>query len=186
MPRTVEIKPSHTPSQLRRLAASSKDANQSRRLLSIAAVLDGMSRADAARIGGMDRQTLRDWVHRFNTHGPGGLKDNRRRGNPRLSVAQQAELAQIVETGPDPAVDGVVRWRRVDLQRVVEERFGVEYHERTIGKLLEALGFSHISARPRHPKQDGEVIQAFKNVWPAPLASRLRQAFFGRAQTYPA
>lgn len=80
MPRTVEIKLSHTPSQLRRLAAAStKDANQSRRLLSIAAVLDGMSRAEAAKIGGMDRQTLRDWVHRFNALGPAGLKDNRRR-----------------------------------------------------------------------------------------------------------
>ena len=165
MPSTVEIKPSHTSSQLRRLAASTKDANQSRRLLSMAAALDGMSRAEAARIGGMDRQTLRDWVHRFNAHGPGGLKDSRRRGNPRrLSAAQQAELAEIVETGPDPAVDGVVRWRRVDLQRVIEERFGVAYHERTIGKLLTALGFSHISARPRHPKQDGEVIQAFKKT----------------------
>jgi transposase len=165
MPRTVEIEPSHTPLQLRRLAASAKDANQSRRLLSIAAALDGMSRADAARIGGMDRQTLRDWVHRFNALGPAGLKDNRRRGNPRrLSVAQQAELARIVETGPERAVDGVVRWRRVDLQRVIEERFGIEYHERTIGKLLKALGFSHISARPRHPGQDGEVIQAFKKT----------------------
>jgi len=168
MPRVVEIKPSHTPSELRRLAASTKDANQSRRLLSIAAVLDGMSRAEAAKIGGMDRQTLRDWVHRFNAHGPTGLKDNRRRGNPRrLSAAQQAKLAEIVETGPDRAVDGVVRWRRIDLQRVIEERFGVEYHERTIGKLLKALGFSHISARPRHPKQDGEVIQAFKKTFPA-------------------
>ena len=168
MPRVVKIKPSHTPSELRRLAASTKDANQSRRLLSIAAVLDGMSRSDAARIGGMDRQTLRDWVHRFNAHGPAGLKDNRRRGNPRrLSAAQQAEFAEIVETGPDPAVDGVVRWRRIDLQRVIEERFGVTYHERTIGKLLTALGFSHISARPRHPKQDGEVIQAFKKTFPA-------------------
>ena len=156
MPRTVEIKPSHTPSQLRRLAASSKDANQSRRLLSIAAVLDGMSRAEAAKIGGMDRQTLRDWVHRFNTHGPAGLKDNRRRGNPRrLSVAQQTDLAQIVETGPDRTVDGVVRWRRVDLQHVIEERFGVVYHERTIGKLLKALGFSHISARPPASPQAG-------------------------------
>ena len=95
----------------------------------------------------MDRQTLRDWVHRFNAQGPAGLKDNRRRDNPRrLSAAQQAELAQIVETGPDRAVDGVVRWRRIDLQRVIEERFGVAYHERTIGKLLKALGFSHISA----------------------------------------
>lgn len=168
MPRVVEIKPSHTASQLRRLAASTKDAKQSRRLLSIAAVLDGMSRAEAARIGGMDRQTLRDWVHRFNADGPAGLKDNYRRGNPRrLSAPQQAELAAIVETGPDPAVDGVVRWRRVDLQRVIEERFGVAYHERTIGKLLKALGFSHISARPRHPKQDGKVIQAFKKTSPA-------------------
>jgi len=175
MPRTVEIKPSHTSSQLRRLAASTKDAKQSRRLLSIAAVLDGMSRADAAKIGGMDRQTLRDWVHRFNAHGPAGLQDNRRRGNPRrLSAAQQAELAQIVETGPDPAADGVVRWRRVDLQRVIGERFGVEYHERTIGKLLKALGFSHISARPRHPKQDGEVIQAFKKTFRARSLSTSR------------
>lgn len=83
------------------------------------------------------------------------------------------ELAQIVETGPDPAIDGVVRWRRVDLQRVIEERFGVEYHERTIGKLLKALGFSHISARPRHPKQDGEVIQAFKTYGPPRLQEGL-------------
>ncbi len=164
MPSAVEIKPSNTSSQLRRLAASTKDANQSRRLLSMAAALDGMSRAEAARIGSMDRQTLRDWVHRFNAHRPGGLKDSRRRGKlRRLSAAQQAELAEIVETGPDPAVDGVVRWRRVDLQRVIEERLGVAYHERTIGKLLTALGFSHISARPRHPKQDGEV-QAFKKT----------------------
>ena len=139
MPRTVAVNQIRTPSELRRLAARTKDANQSRRLLSIAAVLDGMSRTEAARIGGMDRQTLRDWVHRFNAHGPAGLKDNRRRGNPRrLSAAQQAELAEIVETGPDRAVDGVVRWRRIDLQRVIEERFGVTYHERSIGKLLAA------------------------------------------------
>ena len=169
MPRTVEIKPSHTPSQLRRLAASSKDANQSRRLLSIAAVLDGMSRSEAAKIGGMDRQTLRDWVHRFNTHGPAGLKDNRRRGNPRrLSSAQLAELAQVVETGPDRAADGVVRWRRVDLQHVIEQRFGVAYHERTIGKLLKRLGFSHVSSRPRHPGQDARTIEAFKKTSPRP------------------
>jgi transposase len=112
MPRTVEIKPSHTPSQLRCLAASGKNANQSRRLLSITAVLDGISRADAARIGGMDRQTLREWVHRFNAQGPAGPKDSHRRGNPRrLSAAQQADLSQIVEIGPGPAVNGVVRCR---------------------------------------------------------------------------
>ena len=168
MPKVVEIAPSHTPAELRHLAARVQDANQSRRLLSIAAVLDGMSRAEAAKIGGMDRQTLRDWVHRFNAQGPGGLKDNRRAGNPRrLSQAQLAELSEIVETGPDRAVDGVVRWRRIDLQRVIGERFGIDYHERSIGKLLKALGFSHVSARPRHPMQDGRTIEAFKKTSPA-------------------
>jgi transposase len=172
MPRTVEIEPSHRPSELRRLATSTKDANQSRRLLSIAAVLDGMSRADAPKIGGMDRQTLRDWMHRFNAQGPAGLKDNRRRGNPRrLSVAQQAELAQFVETGPDPAVDGVVRWRRVDLQRVIEERFGVAYHERTIGKLLKAQGRLSIpsvgpSVLPVQPEQSRQKADSV--VTPSP------------------
>ncbi|HWE17481.1 MAG TPA: winged helix-turn-helix domain-containing protein [Hyphomicrobiaceae bacterium] len=163
MPKVVAIKPGFTPIALRRLAAASKDANQSRRLLSIAAVLDGMSRAEAAKVGGMDRQTLRDWVHRFNEHGPEGLRNDWRRDRPRrLSEAQQAELAEIVETGPDRIVHGVVRWRRVDLQLVIAERFGVAYHERTIGKLLKHLGFSHVSARPRHPRQDGGTIAAFK------------------------
>lgn len=165
MAKVVEIRSDLTAVELRRLAARSKDARQSRRLLSIAAVLEGMSRTEAARIGGMDRQTLRDWAHRFNAFGPDGLKDNHRRGNPRrLSPDQLAKLAEIVETGPDRAADGVVRWRRIDLQRVVKERFGVDYHERSIGKLLKHLGFSHISARPRHPRQDGEVIQAFKKT----------------------
>eukprot|EP01036_Dinobryon_divergens_P000319 gene319-388_t len=128
MPKVVEIKQSHTPGELRRLAALGKNANQSRRLLSIAAVLDGMSRAEAAKIGGMDRQTRRDWAHRFNELGPDGLKDNRRPGNPRrLSKAQQQELAALVETGPDRAVHGVVRWRRVDLQQVIAERYGIDY-----------------------------------------------------------
>ncbi len=78
----------------------------------------------------------------------------------RLSDPQQAEFAEIVETGPDCLVHGVVRWRRIDLQRVIAERFGLEYHERTIGKLLKHLGFSHVSGRPRHPKQDNETIAA--------------------------
>ena len=165
MPRTVEIKPSHTPSQLRRLAASSKDANQSRRLLSMAAALDGMSRAEAAKIGGMDRQTLRDWVHRFNDTGPDGLRDAWNGGpEPRLSAVQKAELAGIVETGPDRAIDGVVRWRRVDLQKLIKQRFGVAYHERYVGTLLKELGFSHISARPRHPAQDGGIVEAYKKT----------------------
>jgi transposase len=156
-----------TAHELRRLAAATKNANQSRRLLSLAAVLDGMSRTEAACIGGMDRQTLRDWVHRFNEHGPDGLKDAWSKGNPpRLSADQQAELAHLVEAGPDRAVHGVVRWRQVDLQRLIAERFGVVYHQRTVGKLLKQLGFSHISARPRHPAQDERIIAEFKKTAP--------------------
>jgi len=174
MATAVILRTDFSASELRRLAATTRNASQSRRLLSLAAVLDGFNRTHAARIGGMDRQTLRDWVHRFNEHGPDGLLDNWSKGSlPRLSASQQAELAQLVETGPDRAVHGVVRWRRIDLQRVIAERFGVDYHERTIGKILKALGFSHVSARPRHPAQDPRTIQAFKNVWPAPSASGL-------------
>ena len=167
MPAAVRMRMDYSARELRRLAAATTDANQSRRLLSLAAVLDGMSRAGAARIGGMDRQTLRDWVHRFNEHGPSGLKDTWSKGNPpRLSPDQQTELAQLVDAGPDRAVYGVVRWRRVDLQRLIAERFGVTYHERTVGKLLHQLGFSHISARPRHPAQDKRIMAEFKKTSP--------------------
>jgi transposase len=169
MASAVSLREDYSAVELRRLAAATKNANQSRRLLSLAAVLDGMNRTEAARIGGMDRQTLRDWVHRFNAHGPDGLLDSWSKGpEPRLSEEQRSEIAQLVETGPDRAVHGVVRWRRVDLQRVILERFGVAYHERTIGKLLTALGFSHISARPRHPAQDARTIEGFKKTSPRP------------------
>lgn len=164
----VKMRSDYSGQELRLLAKGSKDAKASRRLLSLAAVLDGMSRQDAARVGGMDRQTLRDWVHRFNEHGPKGLSDAWNGGAKcRLSPAQKLELADIVETGPDLAVDGVVRWRRVDLKRVIKERFGVDYHERYVGVLLKELGFSHISARPRHPAQDVEIMDAFKKTSPA-------------------
>lgn len=165
MPSAVKLRMNFSSAELRRLAKVSKDASQSRRLLSLAAVLDGMNRADAARMGGMDRQTLRDWVHRFNKSGPDGLLDHRASGRvPRLSASQKAELATIVESGPDVKIDSVVRWRRVDLQRVIAERFGVNFHERYVGTLLKKLGFSHISARPRHPGQDAETIEAFKKT----------------------
>jgi transposase len=165
MPAAVKLRTDYSAWELRRLAAASRHANQSRRLLSLAAVLDGMDRERAARIGGMDRQTLRDWVHRFNAEGPDGLKDIRSKGNPpRLTLEQLTAFAAIVETGPDRAKDGVVRWRRVDLKRVIEERFGVVYHERTIGKLLKQIGFSHVSARAHHPGQKTKTIEAFKKT----------------------
>ena len=161
----VKLRTDYSASALRRLSRTCGDVNQSRRLLSLAAVLDGMDRTDAARIGGMDRQTLRDWVHRFNQAGPDGLKDVWYDGpQSRLTAEQKAEVADLVEAGPDPAIHGVVRWRRVDLQKVILERFGVDYHERTIGKLLKELGFSRISARPRHPGQDARVIAEYKKT----------------------
>lgn len=165
MPSAIRLRTDFTARELRRLAKKAKDVNQSRRLLSLAAVLDGMSRTEAAMIGGMDRQTLRDWVHRFNTAGPDGLLDNWASGpTTRLSAAQKAELTRIVEMGPDKEVDGVVRWRRIDLKRVIAERFGVDYCERYVGTLLRKLGFSHISARPRHPAQDAEIVAAYKKT----------------------
>ena len=157
MPAAVRLRTDFLATALRRLARNGKDANQSRRLLSL-----------AATIGGMDRQTLRDWVHRFNAGGADGLKDNWTGGvSPRLSADQKTELALIVEAGPDREKDGVVRWRRVDLQRVIAERFGVDYCARYVGTLLKTLGFSHISARPRHPGQDAEVIAAYQKTFRA-------------------
>ena len=165
MPAAVRLREDYSAEALRSLAKHAKDANQSRRLLSLAAVRDGMDRGEAAKVGGMDRQTLRDWVHRFNAEGPDGLFDHWTAWpTSRLTDAQLAELSAIVETGPDPKTDGVVRWRRVDLQRVIASRFGVGDHERSVGKLLKKLGFSHISARPRHPRQDARIVEAFKKL----------------------
>ena len=116
----------------------------------------------------MDRQTLRDRVHRFNASGPEGLLDSWTEGQkPRLSAEQVAEFAQIVEAGPVREKDGVVRWRGIDLQRVIAERFGVDFHQRYVGTLLKKLRFSNISARPRHPAQDERIIEAFKKASPA-------------------
>jgi transposase len=140
MPSAVRLRDDFSAATLRALAKRSKDVDQSRRLLSLAAVRDGMDRASAAKIGGMDRQTLRDWVHRFNAAGPDGLFDHWTNGpTPRLRPEQLAELAAIVEAGPDRKKDGVVRWRRVDLKRVIAERFGVDYHPRYVGTLLRKM-----------------------------------------------
>lgn len=161
----ISLRDDYDAAELRRLAKRSRDVRQARRLLALAAVYDGMSRAEAAKVGGMDRQTLRDWAHRFNAEGPEGLKNRAGAGRRRrLTEAQMRELAEIVETGPDPKVDGVVRWRRIDLKRVIEERFGVTYSERAISDLLAQLAFSCISGRPQHPRQDERVLEAFKKT----------------------
>jgi transposase len=149
--------------ELRRRATGVKDADQARRLLALAAVYEGMNRTDAARIAGMDRQTLCDWVHRFNDRGVDGLIDGKSQGRPsKLTGEQQEELRRLVEEGPDVERDGVVRWRCVDLKRVLGERFGVDLSAVSLSRVLKRLGFSRISARPRHPAQDRDAIDTFK------------------------
>src|SRR3954464_5778253 len=141
--------------ELRREAGRCRDARAARRMLALALVLEGGSRAEAARAAGMDRQTLRDWGHSYNAQGLAGLSDRRRPGpRPRLSPEQEAELVTAVEQGPDPDRDGVVRWRRVDLQALIEARFTVRLHERAVGRVLRRLGSPRLSVRPQHPKAD--------------------------------
>jgi putative transposase len=165
MAAAVGLRNDYSAEGLRQLAARAKDANQARRLLALAAVREGKDREEAARMGGMDRQTLRDWVHAFNERGPEGLINSKAPGpKPKLTAEQKAELARIVETGPDREKDGVVRWRCVDLKRVIKERWNVDLDEVSVGRLLKDLGFSHVSARPRHPKQEEGVVEAFKKT----------------------
>ena len=142
MPARIVLRPDFDAIGLGRLAKRCPDTCQTRRLLALAAVYDRLSRTDTAKIGRMDHQTLRDWVHRFNANGPDGLINHTGpKRKHRLSEVQMEQLVQLVETGPDPVVNGVVRWRRMDLKQVIENRFGVVYCDRTVSKLLAALGF---------------------------------------------
>src|ERR1700722_7483792 len=149
--------------QLRAEAARTADAKQARRILAIAMVLDGHSRRLAAQAGGMERQTLRDWGHRYNADGLTGLADRPRPGRqPRLTEAQRCEVAAWVESGPNLKTDGVVRWRCADLRDRIDAKFHVHLHERSVGKLLKKLNFSSMSVRPLHPQSDLEAQEAFK------------------------
>ena len=153
---------------LRCAAKRTRDGRVVRRILAIALVFDDVDRATAARSSGMDRQTLGDRVHRCNAEGLGGLSDRCGKGaRPRLSLEQQALFVAWVEAGPDPAKDGVVRWRCADLQVRVEEEFDVKLHERTIGKYPARHGFRRLSVRPEHPGTDPAAQQAFKKTLPA-------------------
>jgi transposase len=161
MSAAIKLRQDFDTATVRRLATAVKDAHQARRLLALAAVYDGMEREEAARIGGMDRQTLRDWVHRFNHCGPDGLINLKAPGRgPKLSEEQIEELARLVEAGPDLEKDGLARWRCVDLKRVIGVRFGVDLSEVSLGRTLRKLGFSHISARPRHLQALDEIAGA--------------------------
>ena len=168
----------YTALELRGLGSRCADGAQVRRILAIAMVLEGRSRTEAAELNGMDRQTLRDWVHRYNALGPAGLKSRLAPGRaPSLTPLQRAELLDLVIAGPDPTVHGVVRWRCVDLRAEVSRRFGVEVHENTVGRWLHELELTRLQPRPVHPQKVAGAEEAFKKtspIWSEPRFPRRR------------
>ena len=162
----IKLRDDYDAAQTRRLAARAKNADQARRLLALAVIYEGRSRTEAAALAVMDRQTLRDWALRFNASGPDGLINRPPPGARRcLSAQQEQALAALVEAGPAAAgLKGVARWRCCDLQAMIAERFEVKVHERTVGKLLKRLGFSHITTRPQHYRQDVQAQVDFKKT----------------------
>ena len=153
--------------ELRVQARVSRDADQTRRLLALAAIYEGASRGAAAAIGGVQRQTVRDWVAAFNAHGPAGLIDGKAPGQrPLLNPEQRQVLRRIVEAGPDPAVDGVVRWRLIDLAQWIFTEFGIAISKQTLSRMLRRRGYRKLSARPRHHAQDPAAPAAFKKSLP--------------------
>ena len=177
MGRAIAVRTDSTIGKLRRLAQRTKNAAQTCRLLAIAAVLDGASREAAAHIGGMDRQTLRDWVIRFNEQGPDGLVNIPSPGAPaKLDNEHKAFLARIVDEGPIPAIHGVVRWRACDLIMRLHDEFGLSVSDDTIYRALKDLNFSHVSARPKAYNQDAEAMEAFKKTLPYALRKSARNS----------
>ena len=161
---------------LRKKARAEKNGRVASRLFGIANILDGLGREQAAMQAGMTRQTLRDWVHRYNEQGIGGLKDRFVGSEGNLTSEQEKEIETLVMRGPEGTL---VRWRRVDLQKEIEKRYAVCYHERTIGKLLHRLGFSHVSVRPRNPEADVAAQEDFKKTLP----SKSRQSSLSTPKT---
>ena len=159
----VEVRSDMTPVVLRKKARCEKDGRVASRLLAIANILSGLDRSVSAEAAGMTRQTLRDWVHRFNKEGIEGLRDRPKGHPPRaLTAEQEAEIAELVCC--PPADIRLARWRRRDIKAEIETRFGVNLHECSVGKLLRRLGFRRVSVRPLHPENDPEAMEAFKKT----------------------
>ncbi len=159
----VSIAKEHTPAELRALARRERDGRVAARVIALTNALDGMSREAAARAAGMDRQTLRDWVHRFNAEGVEGLRDQPRPGRPpRMTEGQQAAFEALVLRGPDPERDGVSAWRLADVCAHAGRAYGVRYSEWGMARLLRRLGLPRQKARPRHPQGSAAERAAFK------------------------
>jgi transposase len=167
MGQPLPLRPDYDAAVLRALARRSKDAAQSRRLLALAAIYDGGTRSEAARLGSVTLQIVRDWVLRFNAEGPAGLIDRKAPGQrPRLTDAHRAALAAQLDRGPIPAIHGVVRWRLCDLCQWLWEEFRVSVSKQTLSRELRAMGYRKLSARPRHHAQAEGAIEAFKKTSP--------------------
>jgi len=164
-------------SQLRGLAKKTKDGPQARRLLALAAIYDGAKRGEAAKIGGVTLQIIRDWVLRFNARGPDGLLDGKSPGQPsKLNDIQRQAVARMIESGPIPAIHGVVRWRLIDLAQWIFEEFRISIAKQTLSRELRAMGYRKLSARPRHHAQAEGVIDNFKKTSPRDwIPSRARR-----------
>jgi transposase len=182
----VPLRSDFDPSALRSIARRSKDGPQARRLLALAAIYEGATRTEAARIGGVTLQIVRDWVVRFNAHGPEGLIDRKPPGKPsRLTDSHRAALMARIDDGPIPSVHGVVRWRLVDLIEWLWEEFRVTISKQTLSREVRALGYRKLSARPRHHAKSDAEVSTFKKPFPpvwrrsprAQAASRLKSGF---------
>ena len=177
MAAAIGIRSDYTSGDLRRSARRCRDADQVRRVLALAVILDGGSRSEAARMAGVTLQIVRDWVLRFNEGGPEGLATRKAPGKaPILNDEQRARLAEQVEAGPIPAAHGVVRWRLVDLGQWIWDEFGLSVTRFTLGRELRAMGYRKLTARPRHHGQRAEDIADFKKA-SQPVWQRSKGAF---------
>jgi transposase len=166
MAAAIGLRPDYGAGELRSFAKASPDARQTRRLLALAVIYENGSRTEAARVGGVTLQIVRDWVLRFNAEGPLGLIDRKAPGKAALLQAEhRSALATAVEAGPRPYLDGVVRWRLVDLVQWLWERFGLSVSRQTLGRELRAMGYAKLSARPRHYAHDPEAADQFKKTF---------------------
>ena len=165
----IPLRADFNATRLRRLARDSKEASQARRLLALATIYAGGTRTQAAEVGGVGLQVVRDWVVRFNAEGPTGLIDKKAPGQPPLlKAAHRRALARMVDDGPIPAVHGVVRWRLVDLVQWIWEEFRIVVSETTMGRVVNEMGYRKLSARPRHHAQNPDAMDVFKKTSPPP------------------
>ena len=163
----IPLRPDFNAPRVRALARRSKDAAQTRRLLALASIYEGARRTEAAAIGGVTLQIVRDWVLKFNAHGPAGLIDRKAPGpEPKLKSEHRVALAALTEAGPTPAIHGVVRWRLIDLCQWLWEECRVSIAKPTLSRELRAMGYRKLSARPRHHAQADGAVENFKKTSP--------------------